>query len=125
MKPALLLLVLFLAGFAVLFAIQRQVDPGRSVEAGAPPVPLLVPSDAPTHNAVVDSRADPTPDPGVSAEELDHFGRLFAAEPALIDALEDAGSADPIVRAEAQEVLSSLDLQAADTAADAAANAAR
>lgn len=83
------------------------------------------PPDTPTSPPVLAVAAVPTPaslppaqvaQPGaeeLAEAELEQMAAMFAAEPALIDALEDAtGAADPAVRDDAENFLNALELPA-------------
>lgn len=64
----------------------------------------------PSQESVSASIADQTPD-----AELESMAAMFAAEPALIDALEDAtGATDPAVREDAEIFLNALELPASN-----------
>ena len=67
---------------------------------------VVTPAPHPAQTAAADSEA-------AREEELETMAAMFAAEPALIDALEDAtGAADPAVREEAEAFLDTMQLPA-------------
>lgn len=85
-----------------------------------PPAPVALPTTpiAPAPDATF-TRPEPqqpvsaSVDEQVEDAELETMAGMFAAEPALIDALEDAtGASDPAVREDAENFLNALELPA-------------
>ena len=87
---------------------------GPATPASMPPE-LATPAVAPAAPA---SAIAPTPGGDeIPDAERERMAAMFAAEPALIDALEDAtGSADPAVREDAENFLNALELPAPNPA---------
>jgi hypothetical protein len=89
----------------------------KPVSADAPPATAVAVSSAPAPLEPASPVAPPPRTDQISAAEREQMAAMFAAEPALIDALEDAtGSSDPVVREDAENFLNSLDLPAPNPA---------
>lgn len=134
------LVLLFATAFALTWALRTGADrdaptPVRADAAriaSATPVPVAVPVAAPvaappgTERNAQGTTAPPRPPDAAAQEpaggaELERVAAVLAAEPALIDALQDSAShPDPVVRAEA-ELLVSDALARARSRTDAAA----
>ena len=103
--------------WGLLAPVERQPN-GAELRTGAvPPVGTIQvpPESRDLGRAAEDDNGAARVD-AVTQQELDAFAARFAAEPALIDALEDADSHHPQVRAEAEQLLSTLSVDEPDPA---------
>jgi hypothetical protein len=124
LRNALLITAAAIAMLAatVPLAMRESTEPAVATPATSPTESTALPTQAHAGSEAQGVAADTgsgTDAPGrdrFTEQELDAYAARFAAEPALIDALEDAGSPDPQVRADAEQLLSTLSVDEPDSA---------